>query len=72
MALSVSRDTNRGAEPTIEVGFGLRILGNTGSVGWLMASSDNLSYPHPLLTVTYDDATASTPTSWGTIKSRYR
>jgi hypothetical protein len=51
---------------------GLKIVGDTPGYGWLMASSDNLGSPRPLLTVEYDITAPSLATSWGSIKSRYR
>jgi len=52
--------------------FGLRVAANTGSIGWLMASSDNVTHPRPKLTVLYTGPDAVEATTWGKTKSLYR
>ncbi len=51
---------------------GFQIVGDTGSVGWLMASSDNTSNPRPRLWIQYDSQTPTARPSWGELKSYYR
>ena len=51
--------------------FGLKVVSDTPPTGALMASSDNLTYPRPKLTVEHS-ALATEQTSWGTIKELYR
>ena len=51
--------------------FGLRVTADTPGVGWLMASSDNLTYPTPKLTVEYGTGGVE-QASWGVIKNLYR
>ena len=51
--------------------LGLRVAANTPGIGWLMASSDNLTYPKPKLTVDFSTV-AIGQTTWGAIKCLYR
>jgi hypothetical protein len=51
--------------------FGVKIAANTPGIGWLMASSDNLTYPKPKLTVEYSMVGVG-QNSWGAIKCLYR
>jgi hypothetical protein len=51
--------------------FGIWVAADTPGFGWLMISSDNLTYPTPKLTVEYSTLAAE-QTSWGTIKELYR
>jgi len=50
--------------------FGLRVAANTGSIGWLMASSDNVTHPRPKLTVLYTGPDAVEATTWGKTKEQ--
>ncbi len=51
--------------------FGLRVTADTPTIGWMMASSDNLTRPTPKLTVDYGTVGVE-ETSWGKIKNIYR
>lgn len=51
--------------------FGIRVIANTPGFGWWMASSDNLIYSKPKLTVEYS-ALGVEQVSWGAIKGYYR
>jgi hypothetical protein len=51
--------------------FGIRIMADTPGLGWWMASSDNLTYSAPKLTVEYSTLGVE-ETSWGAIKGYYR
>jgi len=51
--------------------FGLRVAADTATIGWLMASSDNLTKPTPKLTVEYGTVGVEQG-SWGAIKGLYR
>lgn len=51
---------------------GFRILGNTGSIGWMMASGDNLSHFRPMLWIQYDSNVPTTRSTWGKLKTLYR
>ncbi len=55
-----------------QLNFGLRVAADTGSIGWLMASSDNIAYPRPRLTVLYTGPVAVEATTWGKTKALYR
>jgi len=51
--------------------FGLKVAANTPGIGWMMSSSDNLTYPKPKLTVEYSMVSVG-QSSWGAIKCLYR
>lgn len=51
--------------------YGLRIVADTPGIGWMMASSDNLTHPRPILTVEYSPLGVE-QASWGLIKGYYR
>ncbi len=52
---------------------GLKIWGSTLPIGWMMASSDNKSYPKPVLTIRYIDMVApARARTWGSLKALYR
>jgi hypothetical protein len=72
---TMSFDVTSIAHAWIEDGVanhGFRIVGDTPGIGWMMASSDNVSYPRPLLRVQYDVNTPVSGTSWGQLKTLYR
>lgn len=50
--------------------YGLRVVADSPNIGWLMASSDNLTRQRPMLTVEYT-LVGVVGTSWGAIKSLY-
>ncbi len=51
---------------------GFRIIGNTGSISCLIATSDNLTHPWPRLWIQYDSNTPVASTTWGRLKTIYR
>lgn len=52
---------------------GLKISGNTPGIGWIVASSDNVTYPKPRLTLRYLDMQApARARTWGELKLHYR
>ena len=55
-----------------EFNNGLLITADTGYTSFMMASSDNLTHPHPMLTVDYTEPLAVEGSTWGAIKSLCR
>jgi hypothetical protein len=51
--------------------YGLKVVADSPNLGWMMASSDNLTKPKPTLTVEYS-LVAVDESSWGAIKNLYR
>ncbi len=51
--------------------YGLRVIADSPYIGWMMASSDNLTKPRPTLTIDYS-LVAVDESSWGALKNLYR
>ena len=52
--------------------FGLRVGADTPGYGWIMASSDNLTYPRPALAVSYTEGVGTESYTWGGIKMLFQ